>query len=657
MLTPYVVVQRNPHGLSPVAVADAYGIAVRATTRHPAGLGPLAAAAPVANTLGLIPSAREHGTTVVTYLYFPTSTTSANGFLYARRYASLFRPDDDVIGVSGALPARIDQYRQIQSHLHLVEGAAVVLILLIVGISLRAVIAPLLTVATAGLAYLVSQHVLGWISERSGLTMPRELTAVAVALMLGVVTDYSVFFLTGTRRRLAAGERRTRAVRAAVAEVSPIVFAAGLLVAFGVATLMLGTLDFFRSFGPGMAVTVFTGLLMSVTFVPAMLTILGRWAFWPGLGRDVTVRGPGGWAVRLLTTRAVAIVLAALAIAGLGAAATGVGQTRLGLALVGALPSNDPVARAGDAAAKGFAAGILAPTDVIVHAPGIGARRAALRLLERELEHEPRVAGVLGPAQQPSARRLGVFLSPKGGAARYVVVFDAEPTDAPAIDALKRIQGDMPRLLSRAHLDGANVGYGGETALGVDADSSIVTSLWRVALAVLGVTLAFLVIFLRALVAPLYLLFASGLGLAATFGITTYVFQGVLGYGGITYYLPVAIGVLLVSLGSDYNLFVVGRIWRETGRLPLRDAVRTAGPRAGRAITVAGVAMACSFALLAIVPLRPFRVFAFAMAVGILLDALLVRSVLVPSLIIAFGRLSFWPRRVSRSPEPESPIS
>jgi len=135
--------------------------------------------------------------------------------------------------------------------------------------------------------------------------------------------------------------------------------------------------------------------------------------------------------------------------------------------------------------------------------------------------------------------------------------------------------------------------------------------------------------------------------------LTTLVFQIWLGHPGLTYYVPFAAAVLLVALGSDYNVFVVGRIWQENRTLPLRDAIRVAAPRASRAIGVAGLALAGSFALLALVPLVPFREFAFAMAVGVLIDSFLVRSLLVPSLMTLFGRFSHWPGMPKASlPEP-----
>jgi RND superfamily putative drug exporter len=114
--------------------------------------------------------------------------------------------------------------------------------------------------------------------------------------------------------------------------------------------------------------------------------------------------------------------------------------------------------------------------------------------------------------------------------------------------------------------------------------------------------------------------------------------ESVLGHDDLTYYVPFAASVLLLSLGSDYNVFVVGRIWQEAKTRPLRDAIAEAAPRASAAITAAGLTLAGSFALLALVPIRPMRELAFAMSVGILVDTFIVRSLLVPSLLALLGR-------------------
>jgi putative drug exporter of the RND superfamily len=648
--TPYAVVQRNPDGLSSRVQRASLAKALAVDQgKVPALRG--VKALPLPNVLGIVPASREHGTTIVTYLYFPGKTPSGTAYADSERYARYLGPRLDAVGVTGAEPARLEQFRLLSSRIHWTEGATVALVLLIVGIALRAVLAPILTVLSAGLAFVISQHVLGWLEAHSSLTMPNELQGVAVALMLGVVTDYSVFYFTSARDALRDGSSTRDAVRHSTVINSPIVFTAGAVVSFGVASLMLGTLGFFRSFGPGMAITVATGLLVSVLLVPAMLRILGPAIFWPGLRQ-----GPPPvrrWRERishLATRKPVALLLAAGALAALGILASGLrGGLPLGLQLVQGLPSDNPVAVSARAAGQGFAPGVVAPTELLLRSAGIDHRREALDRLETALEQQPHVAGVLGARDQPTERRFGGAFAPRGGAARYAIVFDSDPTEAPAIRHLERLQRVLPSLLRRYGLGGVQVGWGGETALGVETVAATNTSLWRVIGVAFAVNFVFLLLFLRSVFAPLYLLLASMAALAATFGLTIYFFTGVLHDSGLPYYMPVSFSVLLLSLGSDYNIFVVGRVWKEADRRPLQEAVAAAAPRAGRAITVAGVALALSFAMLAIIPITPFAVMAFAMGAGILIDTFLVRSVLVPALVVVAGQAGRWPRR---SPNP-----
>src|SRR5262249_52689204 len=141
--------------------------------------------------------------------------------------------------------------------------------------------------------------------------------------------------------------------------------------------------------------------------------------------------------------------------------------------------------------------------------------------------------------------------------------------------------------------------------------------------------------------------------IAATFGLTTIVFRDLLGEPDLTYFVPLAVGVLLLSFGTDYNLFIVGRIWQEACDRPTAEAVRTAVPRASRAISIAGIALAGSFATLALVPVAPFREFAVAIAIGVVIDTFVVRTLLIPALLTSLGERSWWPgargaRRQSR---------
>jgi RND superfamily putative drug exporter len=201
----------------------------------------------------------------------------------------------------------------------------------------------------------------------------------------------------------------------------------------------------------------------------------------------------------------------------------------------------------------------------------------------------------------------------------------------------------MPRLLATAGLTNAQVSYIGNTAIGLTLVNQARADVVRVAIAVALVNLVLLMLYLRALVAPLYLLASTVLAVGAALGLTTMLFQDVFSHDGLIFYVPFAAAVLLVALGSDYTIFSVGYIWDQARHRSLRQALAVAVPRSTRAITVAGVTLAASFALAAIIPLAPFYELAFMMAVGVLIDTFIIRSLLIPALISMVGRASGWP--------------
>jgi putative drug exporter of the RND superfamily len=641
LLARSAVVQRDARGLPPSAERRALVAAQAAAAGHDRGLSDLRGALPITNVPGLVTGSREDGTTLVTYLFFAPDasldTQNATAQAYAERHAR-----QALVGVAGVVPARVSQWEKIDAALPVVTLATVVLILLVVGLHFRAVGAPLITLAAAAIAYLVAVRLVGWLGERAGLSVPQEVEPVMIVLLLGVVTDYSVFFLSGTRRRLAEGDRRVRAAELAACANVPIVFTAGLIVALSTAALVVGHSKFFQAFGPGLALTALVAMLVAMTFVPAALGILGGAAFWPRRpdARDARDVGPRGWRVllgALLTHPVVAAVVVVACVAGLGYAAWGLHDARLGLGLTRDLPQDAAAARAERAAAQGFAPGVLSPAVVLVEAPGVTRRTAQLVALERELARGPGVAATFGPAQLPARLVPGAVLSRDGGAARIALMLGVDPLGAQGVHDVKALQADLPALARRAGLGDARLAVAGDTALAAETIDGMLHDLARVGLAALLVNFVLLAIFLRALGPPVYLLAASVLALAASLGLTTIVFQDRLDYGELTYYVPFACAVLLVALGSDYNVFVTGQIWQRARDMPLRRAVAVTTPRVSRAITVAGLTLALSFALLAIVPLRSFREFAFTMAVGVLLETFVVRSLLVPSLISLFG--------------------
>jgi RND superfamily putative drug exporter len=659
LLSRVAVVQRDPSGLPSGVQERALRRAMRIDRGRDPVMHSIAFALPISNTGKVFPSSREQGTTVITYLYYRPQVSPNAQLALAHTYEQRIRAaGDPVVGVTGTVAARQAEFDEINKALPLVEAATVALIAVILLLVFRSVGAPLVVLGSAGISYLISIRVLTWLADRMGTEVPREIQPVLVALLLGLTTDYAVFFLSGARERLVEGDRRVDAVQRATATVLPIVVTAGLIVAVGSASLVTGSLGFFRAFGPGMAVTVLVTLGVAATLVPALLAIFGRALFWPGLRwaeppEPSRLRRALG---RLATARPVAIVLVVAAAAVLLAAAGKARSTALGLTLFRSLPASNEVARASSAAGQGFPRGIIAPTEILLRSPGLGDRRAQLEKVQASLSREPGVAAALGIADQPEQLHRPLFVNGRGDAARFAVVFDDDPLSTHAIHALQGLKDDLPALLRRDGLGDTKAGVAGDTALAAEAVDTIHGDVLKVALALLVANLVVLVIFLRALLAPLYLLAASVLALCAAIGLTTWVFQDVLGHQDLTYYVPFAAAVLLLSLGSDYTIFIAGRIWQEAEQRPFRAAIQHATPRASRTIATAGLTLAGSFALLALIPIRPMRELAFVMAAGILVDTFLVRSILVPSLAASFGRSSWWPNSPPRPDlEPQSP--
>jgi putative drug exporter of the RND superfamily len=343
----------------------------------------------------------------------------------------------------------------------------------------------------------------------------------------------------------------------------------------------------------------------------------------------------------------VALLLGGACIVGLGALATHAVQLRLEVSFVAALPADSEPADAARAASTGFAPGVVAPTEVLLQGSGVGSDREKLSNLTRQLGEQPGVAGVLSPTALPEEAVQGALVTKTGDAARLLLVLDDDPLGATAIADLNQLSAAMPGLLQRAGLDGIRYGLAGDTAVSSELVAATNADLVRIAVAVLVINLVLLIGFLRALVAPVLLLICSVLALAASLGCLALLFQDRLGHSGVAFYVPFAASVLLLSLGSDYNIYGVGHVWTRARHTTVRQAIAERVPETSGAITAAGITLAASFGMLAVVPLRQFRELAFVMGLGVLIDALVVRSVLVPALLTLLGGFSAWPRRLT----------
>ena len=664
-----VLVQRDPDGLSVYAQARAATHAAAVAQGAYADVEPLLGALPLSNVLGLFPSSRERNTTALTYLFFAPGETFSAQLRSAREYADrFFTGRDHVVGVTGSVPARAQQGRIIRDALPVLELTTLGAIVLIVGLNFRSVVAPAVTLVTVGVGYVLTLRLSGFVAEVFEVTSPSELEPVVVALLLGVVTDYVVFFCSALRHELVAGADRLQAARGATAQFAPIIGVAGLSVAGGTASLAVAESTFFRALGPALVFTVLVALVVAVTLVPALMGVFGRFVFWPVRPRpsptadaqDPATAPPAAAAparrfsvvARIAHSRRVAAWVVAGCTTGLLLAAVPLLRLELGVSFVGSLPPGGSIRASAAAAEAGFADGILSPTVVLVEGQGVVAESAELQGFAELLENQPGVAGVLGPGDQRRQVENGILLADDGSAARFLVVLDDKPLGAGAVDTVDRLDARLSALVASSGLTGVTAGLAGDSATAAFIVDQTEQDLVRIGVAAFAVNLVMLVLFLRALVAAVYLLLASVLSLGASLGLTTLVFDQISPGEGLTFYVPFAAAVLLLAFGSDYNIFGVGHVWDEARHRRLPEAISVAMPQTTRAITAAGLALAASFGLLALVPLQPFRQLAFAMCLGIMLDVLVVRSLLMPALLTVFGPVSAWPNKLLRPARP-----
>ena len=660
LLSRVAIVQYNVHGLSAPVTARAI---VRARETAAAGTGSVRAAVPVPNAA--LPGVRHPGTTIVTYLFMSPDLDFGQQTAAARHYvATQFRAEDDVVGITGSIPARVEQSNIVLSSLKWLEAATVAAVFLIVAFAFRSLLAPVVALTVAGVAVLFTLHVGGALAARYDIAVPQETQPLLVALLLGVVTDYAVFYLSAARAQLEVGVDRLTAARWATAQSSPIVAIAGITAAAGTGALIVAGAPTFRAFGPGMGLAVLIGMIVAVTLMPALLGILGSTMFWTPR-RKARTAAPDGpvlapatpWS-RMLTRPAYALIVLVVCVGGLLWAAVPARHLSLGLSFIQSLPSGDPERIAADRAEAGFAKGILSPTEILVEGAGITGRKPQLAALEKSIARQSGIAAVVGPADVTIQQLAPLLSSKDGAAARYLLVLSDDPLGAKAVATMSRLQRDLPGLAVAAGLGGARVSVDGDTAITAAIVDQTVHDLSRVALAALAANLLFLMLYLRAPLAPLVLLGCSLLAIAATLGLTVWLFEDTLGHDGITFYVPFAAAVVLISLGSDYNIFGIGPAWKEAQGRPLREALAVTLPQSARAIRIAAFTLAASFGLLALIPLQPFRELAFALSVGILVDAFVVRSFLAPALLSVIGSASQWPgRRLVRSKATPAPAA
>jgi len=617
--------------------------------------------------------------------------TAGGGATGARVVAAIRRlmEDDTPPGVqtylTGSLPILVDQQHAAN---HTEDHAAilsVILIILVLAVAFRAVLGPLVALAPAVVALLFAEPIIAE-STHLGVQISSLLELLLTALVLGAGTDYGLFILFRYRENLGRGMTVETAVIEAMSRVGGAVGLSALTVIVALSSLVVAQFGLYRGVGPGLAIGIFVVLAVEVTLLPALLSLVGRAAFWPSRPGPQWSQ-PGAWgrvAARVSGRPVTALATGVMAFGVLSLVV--VAYAPSGFNPGGTIPGSDSAAGA-TVLQNEFGVSSDVPTDVVMRfASPVWRHPDTVAQAEVDLYQSgdfSRVTGALNPNgtfQSPDlitnleARlgppqglptvepdRLGVpgsvyaaylstaqFISRDG---RTVLVSTTlRAGGAGSTQALQAIPGVRRDVAAVAASVGASaVGVAGEAAGAADVSAVSGHDVVRVVPLVLVLLTVLLALGLRSLVAPLYLVASVALSYLASLGLAIFIFEVVDGAPGVNFSLPFFLFVFVMALGEDYNILVMSRIREEAEHSPPREAVRTAILATGGTITAAGLVLAGTFGVLAVVTSGQVGQIGAGLALGVLLDTFVVRTLLVPSTAVLLGRVNWWPSSLWRT--------
>jgi RND superfamily putative drug exporter len=508
---------------------------------------------------------------------------------------------------------------------------AVVIVLLL--ITYRSPVLWLLPVISAGVALTTAQGLI-YLLAKHGLTVNAQSAGILLVLVFGAGTDYALLLTARYREELRRHEDRHEAMAVALRRAGPAIIASAGTVIVSLLTLTIAGLNSTKSLGPVLAIGVVVALLAMMTLLPALLVIFGRWMFWPvkpaygtedpttkgfwaRVGRRIAVRPRVVWVVTAVILGAMAIGLTGLKAGGLTSAQgfrhtpdSVVGQTVID---------------------QHFPAGAGQPVIVIGNEPHAAQLASAVKAT-------PGITGVIGPFS-------------RAGHAYLQGTLTAAPDSQAGYNTIDRVRAAVHAV------PGADALVGGNTAINLDVERASAHDRTVIIPVILVVVFLILGLLLRALIAPIMLIATVVLSFAAALGVSALMFNHVFNFGGADTSFPLFVFVFLVALGIDYNIFLMTRVREEAGKHGPRRGALTGLSTTGGVITSAGAVLAGTFAALATLPVTFLAELGFAVAFGVLLDTIVVRSVLVTALNLDLGRWVWWPSKLAREPATEADVT
>ncbi|WP_072806960.1 MMPL family transporter [Rhodococcoides yunnanense] len=561
-------------------------------------------------------------------------------------------------GPGGLLVAFIDAFAGLDGAL---LGAALLVVILILLIVYRSPVLWVFPILSAVLAVGLASLIIYYLAEHEILTLTGQSQGILFVLVIGAGTDYALLLISRYREELHTHPNRFDAMIKAWKESAPAIGASAGTVIVGLLCLMFSELNSNKSLGPVAAIGIACTVLVMMTFLPVALSLCGRWVFWPKRpevdhAADLTTHGIWGRIADAIGSRhrpawigaTVLLLLCVLGIAALDTSGLTTTQafTNRPEAVVGQelyTSKFDPgtgapavIIAAADSADEVIR--VAAATDGVAQTPG----SVCIQVDFAKVAELIKTVGPAAIAAQTGCAPQSLQVQPADGRILINATL-ADSPDSPA--ALATIE----RLRDAVHaIDGADALVGGNSAATVDVQAASVHDRNLIIPIVLVVIFFVLSILLRALLIPLILIATVVLSFAATLGVSGLVFTHVFGFAGADQSFPLFAFVFLVALGIDYNIFLMTRVREETLQHGTHSGILRGLAVTGGVITSAGVVLAATFAVLGVLPLVFLAEIGFAVAFGVLLDTIVVRSILVPALSYDIGRKIWWPSALAR---------
>ncbi len=529
--------------------------------------------------------------------------------------------------VAGPLALAADQAKAFSGIDGILLVAAVSVVVVMLLLTYRSPILWIIPLFCGVLSVFAAQGVVYLLARYADLTVNGQSAGILSVLVLGAGIDYALLIVARYREELRNTEDRHEAMAHALHRAAPAVLASGSTVVVGLLCLLLAQMQATAGLGPVAAAGILVALATMLVLLPALLVVCGRWVFWPfvprfgdpqpaeggvwgRVGRRIARRPRTVWAVTTLVLAAFTVGLVQLDADGLTDAEQ--------------FTTEQPSIVAEEKLAEYFPGGAGTPVQVVADAAGID-----------------RVAQALQDVQgiAPDSVTKPVVLGDVG----YVEgTLEAAPDSRAAFDTIDRARDAM------ANVPGDPL-VGGTTAINHDVQDASAADTRLIIPVVLLAVLLILGVLLRSVMAPIVLLVTVVLSFGAALGISALVFRHVLGFGGTDSSFPLYAFVFLVALGIDYNIFLMTRVREESLVHGTRRGALVGLAATGGVITSAGLVLAGTFAALGSLPIVFLAELGFAVALGVLLDTLVVRSVLVTALTLDLGRWMWWPSALFRT--------